>query len=397
MIKITDKTKCSGCGACAAVCPAQCIDMRPDEEGFLYPLADAARCTRCGRCRGVCPCLQQAPGYPVKSSWVALAQNLPLRKASTSGGVFALLAGRVIAGGGLVFGAAYANGENFEVVHKSAATLQQLEGLKRSKYVQSVAHPSFAPVAKALKAGRQVLFCGTPCQVQGLLAYLGKRPPGLTLLQLVCHGVPPHKVFAKYLQYLRQKKGWKNITDIRFRDKSFGVQAQNMGIYTAGKTHYIPNDVDCMLRVFRAIALRPICYACPFKGGDAVADLTIGDYWRPKEIDPALDDAWGASAVLAHTPKGQALVKQLEAGDAYIRPVTNSQKMEENLLRYRTSVPLPPGRQDFFKDLDSMPFDKLADKYCPISPAQRVKGRLRPVLQRAGLWDVIKKLAMRAS
>ena len=40
MIKITDKSLCCGCTACMNACPAQCIVMRRDREGFDYPVAN---------------------------------------------------------------------------------------------------------------------------------------------------------------------------------------------------------------------------------------------------------------------------------------------------------------------------------------------------------------------
>jgi len=42
MLNIKDKSQCCGCEACVQRCPKQCIVMREDEEGFLYPEADKA-------------------------------------------------------------------------------------------------------------------------------------------------------------------------------------------------------------------------------------------------------------------------------------------------------------------------------------------------------------------
>lgn len=48
------RENCCGCTACLAICPADAILMRPDEEGFLYPVVDAMKCMRCYRCISVC-------------------------------------------------------------------------------------------------------------------------------------------------------------------------------------------------------------------------------------------------------------------------------------------------------------------------------------------------------
>ena len=48
MIRISDKSLCCGCTACATVCPAQCIVLRRDREGFDYPVANPDLCINCG-------------------------------------------------------------------------------------------------------------------------------------------------------------------------------------------------------------------------------------------------------------------------------------------------------------------------------------------------------------
>ena len=48
------RENCCGCTACFAGCPVQAIAMRPDEEGFLYPVVDAGMCVRCYKCLSVC-------------------------------------------------------------------------------------------------------------------------------------------------------------------------------------------------------------------------------------------------------------------------------------------------------------------------------------------------------
>jgi Fe-S-cluster-containing hydrogenase component 2 len=42
--------KCTGCGACASICPQQAISIKNDAA-----IIDYARCNRCGDCTGVCP------------------------------------------------------------------------------------------------------------------------------------------------------------------------------------------------------------------------------------------------------------------------------------------------------------------------------------------------------
>ena len=54
----TNKNDCCGCTACYAVCPKSAIMMKPDEEGFLYPVINSEKCVHCYRCIKVCPIKQ---------------------------------------------------------------------------------------------------------------------------------------------------------------------------------------------------------------------------------------------------------------------------------------------------------------------------------------------------
>lgn len=44
MIRITDKSQCCGCTACASICAHKAISMQPDALGFLYPVIDESKC-----------------------------------------------------------------------------------------------------------------------------------------------------------------------------------------------------------------------------------------------------------------------------------------------------------------------------------------------------------------
>ena len=49
MIEIKDKRDCCGCSACVQKCPKQCISLKDDNEGFLYPEVDKVTCIDCGK------------------------------------------------------------------------------------------------------------------------------------------------------------------------------------------------------------------------------------------------------------------------------------------------------------------------------------------------------------
>ena len=164
-----DIYECSGCAACYSVCGHKAISMQVDEDGFVIPIKNKNLCTDCGLCEMVCPI--EHPDYSNSSMPSAFAAYDPKeRRKSSSGGIFYSVAKHVIRQDGEVFGAAF--DDNMQLRHISVKTIDGLESLRGSKYVQSNIGETFKNVAKSLKADRLVYFTGTPCQVAGLKAFL---------------------------------------------------------------------------------------------------------------------------------------------------------------------------------------------------------------------------------
>ena len=55
-------TLCTGCGACAGVCPNGAISIRESSAGFLEAVVDENICHRCGKCTQICPMREEAEG-----------------------------------------------------------------------------------------------------------------------------------------------------------------------------------------------------------------------------------------------------------------------------------------------------------------------------------------------
>ena len=123
-------SRCCGCAACANACAVGAISMAENQEGFLYPVINRERCVGCGACDRACPRLEE---YPM--AYAAMCNSLHIREKSSSGGVFHLLAEKILNQGGAVYGAAF--DESFEVCHCRVDSMDDLEKLQGSKYVQS--------------------------------------------------------------------------------------------------------------------------------------------------------------------------------------------------------------------------------------------------------------------
>lgn len=198
MIRIYNKHDCCGCNSCVQRCPKSSITMREDEEGFLYPDVDESTCIDCGLCETVCPVIHQSTVRKPIAVCAAKNKDEKIRLSSSSGGAFTALAESVIDEDGVVFGAKF--DEDWSVVHDYMETREGLAAFRGSKYVQSRIGDSFKKAEQFLKAGRKVLFSGTPCQIAGLKRFLRKEYDNLLTVDFICHGVPSPGVWREYLK-----------------------------------------------------------------------------------------------------------------------------------------------------------------------------------------------------
>ena len=187
MLKVNVE-QCYGCGACYNACPTQAINMRENQEGFLYPYIDETKCINCCKCEKVCPIEKVFSQHYTQKFYAVWGKDKNIVQESSSGGVFGCMAEYVLEQGGIVCGAAF-NQYN-QVQHIIVTKKSELNKLQGSKYVQSDIGNIYQEVAVYLNKGTKVLFSGTPCQVAGLRKYLNKVYANLWTIDVACHGVP---------------------------------------------------------------------------------------------------------------------------------------------------------------------------------------------------------------
>ena len=371
LISITEKQNCCGCGACANICPTQCISMTEDAEGFLYPAVDASRCVDCGMCGSVCvfqraePLRQKEP-----ACYAAIAKDNAVRLASSSGGVFSLLAESVIASDGVVYGVAM--DENMRGCSCIRVTCSsELPKLRGSKYLQADVRDAYRSVKRDLETGRRVLFSGVPCQIDGLKLFLSRDYSNLYCVEVVCHGTPSPLLWRTYLDFL-EKKHRDIIRSVQFRNKASGWR--KYGLALDGETLHQNQTVsdDPYLRMFsRDYALRPSCYQCRAKALESCADLTLGDFWGIWNLEPDMHDDQGTSMVLVQSDRGAELFESIR-GSLACREMPFADSIAFNAA-YCKSAERPKERDTFFADLQSIPFEEMIRKYCALSVKARIK------------------------
>lgn len=364
MQSILEKIKCSGCGACAAACPKNCINMKADEEGFLYPVINENDCINCGLCKKVCPVisgLKSRDNKPV--AFAAINNDEKIRLESSSGGIFTLLAQKVLENGGVVFGAAFNN--DFEVEHVAVNNVEDLDKLRGSKYTQSRIGNTYKKAKEYLDNGTQVLFTGTPCQISGLKSYLNKEYENLITQDLICHGAPSPLVWKEYINY-RSNLAGASVDKISFRNKDKSWKNYSLAMRFANDTQYSCQvGSDPFMRVFlENLCLRPSCYSCMHDGDNRVADITLADFWGVWDIDKDFYDDKGTSLVIINTQKGQEIFDSINS-NMVIKQVDFNNAIKYNPC-YNTSVKMPKTRYKFMKNFSKDLFGGGYKKYIKV-------------------------------
>ncbi|MBE6330811.1 MAG: 4Fe-4S dicluster domain-containing protein [Bacteroidales bacterium] len=360
MIKILEKHNCCGCGACAQICPKQCVSIEADNEGFLYSKVDESKCIDCGLCEKTCPILNPSEVKPsLKQSFAFINCDETIRYNSSSGGAFSALAGIILRRGGKVFGARYDS--DFNVVHSFIDKEEDLELFRGSKYTQSAINQSFVECKSFLDSGVEVLFTGTPCQIGGLKAFLKKDYDNLITIDLICHGVPSPLLWRKYVEY-REKQGGAKVTRTSFRRKNDGWKKYSMWFAFANHIEYCRDlSKDPYMQMFlKDICLRPSCYDCKFKTIDRESDITMADFWGVQNEYPEIDDDKGVSFVVIHSEKGRGLFDSIGNSVKKSVPLVVGLKYNPSMV---SSVVMPNERGFFFKDLEKLSFEKMIKKY----------------------------------
>lgn len=379
-----DKKNCTGCTACQAICPKQCIEMVMDEEGFFYPEINTDNCVNCGLCENVCPNHIKAQSISGKNIFKECAYgfvnlNSDERDSSSSGGAFSLIAKWIIENDGVVFGAFF--DDEMKVCHGYTETCDMIKMFRGSKYVQSNLLDTFHSVKEFLDLDRWVLFSGTGCQIEGLLCYLGREYDKLLCQDVACYGTTSPRLLELYIKWQEEKYHAK-VKKINFRDKSSGWKTYSVSVLFDNQKKYLRRATDDFyMRAFLSkLYLRPSCYSCPAKGVERKSDITLADFWGVEKIMPQKDDDKGCSLVIIHSEKGMRMLEEIKK-NAHVFEVDAAMAVQNNPAIF-LSAEYPEKRSRFVEDILNIKFSRVVRKYCSDPLVLQIKIKLHRIISK---------------
>ena len=371
-------TICSGCMMCGDICPKQAITYPLADDCFWYPSIDNNKCVHCELCYNNCPAIKECvQSGSINASGIvcvgAKTKNEELRRESTSGGIYSELAIKCIEKGSNICGAVY--DENNQVRHTIGKTIGFAERVRQSKYVQSNLFGIYKGIKKLLNSHENVVFTGTPCQVEALRSYLGVEmfdSDQLLTIDFICLGIASPVVYSKYIEHLEKRYGSKAIK-IHFKDKRAGWKSIGTSIqFQNGKEYFRVGSRDSYMvsYVSDALCMRECCHACPYRKIPHVSDITLGDFWGIENVNPSFDDNKGLSAVILNTTKGENAFQTVANSITYFETDADS-IAKGNFTVLEPKAPHPQ-RMDFLHDMYKGSYSKAIKKYCSYAGLNRI-------------------------
>lgn len=365
-------SRCTGCGACAAVCPCNAIAMESDAEGFANPVLDVTKCVHCHKCHSVCQVYAEN-GVVENQNYYAVKNSDEIRRVSSSGGVFRALAEKVFSENGIVCAAGM--DKEFHVFHRFATNMEELQPMCGTYYVQSNLQDAFNKVDDYLREKRKVLFVGTACQVCGLKLFLGRPQENLLTCDILCHGAPSPMVFERFIEFLKSKG---ELTDFKFRDKRLGWKGYHVSAVINGEFVKSKLWLQSFNNLFSHNMINRIsCGSCQYANYNRPGDLTIGDYWGVEKSNPNLTDNLGVSLVIVNSEKGKTIFQGIN-----VPTIVEVEK--KNTIQNSLSIPakISSKRMQVFQSINHKTYSYVIKMYAEVNLVGFIKNWLRNNINR---------------
>ena len=354
-----NKSGCCGCSACYAACPAGAIEMKPDDEGFLYPVIDPGKCVHCHKCLQACAFKRDLAGGSHPEDTLVYAcrtKDREILKRSSSGGAFVAISDMFLERGDAVLCSHY-NYEEHRTEFALVLTKEERDASSGSMYMQSFALDAWKDALSWLKEnpGHRLLFTGLGCQAAGFMQFMKMNGMDgrIFTVDIVCHGAPSPRIWTEYARSL-EKEG--KLSDLNFKNKKTGW-SKSVGTVCR-------NGEEISIAKYRRIytdryTIRQSCFSCPYTRMNRDSDITIGDFWHMEKSMPDFVDEMGTSLVLIHTEQGRELFDEIKEKLDYRESNT------EDCRQLNLQEPTKPSgiRGKFWRDYRKHGIDYVMDHY----------------------------------
>ena len=376
-MNISEFQKCSNCGACYNVCPRNAISVNSDGM-FFVPTVNRALCIDCSKCVDICPANNSVNSNQPLAAFAGWNNDCNIVLGSSSGGAFWGIAQRVIANGGVVYAAVFS--DRCHSVIFASSDERSLTEMMKSKYVESSVGYSFREIRHMLEQHREVLFCGTPCQVAGLRNFLNKEYDNLITCDFACGGLPSHKIFEDYLHEL-EVKHHSSVKKVDFRPKIFGWKRYAIRVlFDNGKEYIRLGTEDPFLGSFLygKYTVRDYCLSCKFPEAH-LSDITIADFWLHEKLS-SLKNNSGISLILCNSQKGIEAIQSMKAGYTMVEMDVDQASYNNHISYSRDRI---EKHDQFIQYVSQHGLDAAYRKFLPSS----LKDRLKNIIIRTWFRD----------
>jgi len=308
---------CTGCGACAYICPQQNIKLIDVIEEGIRPISDPNKCNHCGTCLTICPGYEigkdifpeqkdaikqlQKKWGQVLEVWEGYATDPEIRFTGSSGGMVSALALYCLEKEGMGGVLHTAGNERNPLVNQTVLSRSREDILRG-------AGSRYAPVSPCgdLKwieeSPTPCVFVGKPCDAAAVRKAIKMREVlrermGL-ILSIFCAGTPSSKGSLDLLDKLKINR--MGIEELRYRGKGWPglFYVKEKDGETAKTLPY--KEAWGFLQAYRPYR----CHLCPDSTGE-LADIACGDPWYRKPDE----DNMGYSLVLVRTERGRKILR----------------------------------------------------------------------------------------
>ncbi|NLE03462.1 MAG: 4Fe-4S dicluster domain-containing protein, partial [Crenarchaeota archaeon] len=313
VVSLVPKNECTGCGACAAICPKEAITLKPLKAGFLYPTVDSKKCIECGKCISVCPTnVQFKRSSDTITGYAFSLNNTKELRTCSSGGIATAIAKQALKSSGIVYAVRYSS-DCRDICFDRFTDIHDIKHIKGTKYSESLP-PDYKSILADLKSGKSVVVIGLPCQIAAIRAYLLPNTyENLMCVSLVCQGKAPLMLYHKLVEKL-EKESKSHIQKINMRWKKKDWSCNWLVVkFEDGTIKEEPLDMTPFGMLCHKL-LRPSCFNCKFKMDNSQSDIQIGDFWGSEALPETMQNSMGLSCVIGYTEKGNRFLSTISSG-----------------------------------------------------------------------------------